>query len=51
MLYVCVRVFREWFSAEPEDRCWRVTGQHALLAREGLLQLCLQGLDPAGETF
>ena len=48
---VCVCVCREWFSAEPEDRCWRASGQHALLAWKRLLQLCLQGLDPAGEAF
>lgn len=49
VLFACL--FREWFSAKPKDRCRRVTGQHALLAWEGLLQLCLQGLDPVGETF
>lgn len=49
VLFACL--FREWFSAKPKDRRRRVTGQHALLAWEGLLQLCLQGLDPVGETF
>lgn len=44
-------LFRERFRAKPQDRCWRVTGQYSLLAWQGLLQLCLQGLDPAGETF
>lgn len=44
-------VFRERFGAKPQDRCWRVTGKHTLLAWKRLLQLCLQGLDPVGETF
>lgn len=42
---------REWFGTKPEDRCGRITRKHSLLAWKGLLQLCVQGLDPAGETF
>lgn len=33
------------------DRRRAAAGKRALLAREGLLQLCVQGLDPAGKTL
>lgn len=51
-IYICVYVcFREPLGAKsPYGRRGSVR-RHQVLAREGLLQLCAQGLDSAGQTF
>lgn len=44
-------VFREWLNAQSSDRSGRADGKHTLLARQRLLQLCLQRLGSAGQAF
>lgn len=47
----CLGLHRERLGSEPEDRRGGAARQHPVLARQGLLQLCVQRLDPAGETL
>lgn len=49
--FVCLVLFREWLSAQSSDRSGRADGKHTLLARQRLLQLCLQRLGSAGQAF